>query len=455
LLKNAPSFIKIIFSSIITISFGFLIFKCESRSGLLGALLGLSIFIFRKETRSFVLASIIILFTYLIWNPAGTLHYFEIDWSKPAELLGRLVIWKTALISILDKPILGFGLGNFERAYFLNQQPTHEILRFEKFTQFAHNDYLQLAVEGGIPLLLIFLWGIIRLIIKVSRQKEISLIQCWALSTVILFGTISLFNFSAYLPTNGLILSGCLGLLFQKGLKDESQQNWSINLNFLKAISISMGLIVFGFGLSNWQLKKGNLRLAVGIMPANSEAWLAKAQKEAQESAPLETLPEVLRDLDKSILWNSENPWIWLAKGSLLKTLTPTPVNEIYYCLDKSISLAPNHAPFWILKGLFLAKQNNFLAAEKYFKIAADLEPRAPIPFYYLGLVSFSLNKWEEGRTSLNKAAELKRIYGEKISQSHYAKFLFNVTEEQISSIKNMSKSNKRDFERVINNEYR
>jgi tetratricopeptide (TPR) repeat protein len=61
-------------------------------------------------------------------------------------------IWKTSLIAIGDYPVTGYGLGNFEMAYQRHAFAVEgEAVRFGHTTEFAHNEYLQAAVEAGLP----------------------------------------------------------------------------------------------------------------------------------------------------------------------------------------------------------------------------------------------------------------------------------------------------------------
>lgn len=63
----------------------------------------------------------------------------------------RIDIWKKSLVSIEHHPVLGIGIGNFPVVLGQNIQLT-------KAGSSAHNIYLQVAAEMGIPAALIFLW---------------------------------------------------------------------------------------------------------------------------------------------------------------------------------------------------------------------------------------------------------------------------------------------------------
>ncbi|HEY4474901.1 MAG TPA: O-antigen ligase family protein [Candidatus Paceibacterota bacterium] len=63
----------------------------------------------------------------------------------------RIAIWKSSLVSIKNHPMLGVGIGNFPVV--LNQK-----LELARAGSSAHNIYLQIASEMGIPALIFSLW---------------------------------------------------------------------------------------------------------------------------------------------------------------------------------------------------------------------------------------------------------------------------------------------------------
>lgn len=87
----------------------------------------------------------------------------------------RLGAWVSALHMIQIRPLLGFGLGSFAL-----EQQTHrfaaEISLQQRFVQptgssfiYAHDDYLQLAAEAGLPALLFLLGGVGAIVLGLAR----------------------------------------------------------------------------------------------------------------------------------------------------------------------------------------------------------------------------------------------------------------------------------------------
>lgn len=67
--------------------------------------------------------------------------------SSPSPLRYRTEIWLSSLAAIRARPIAGWGLGAFESVY-----PRYAQFDTGERVEHAHNDYLEWAVEGGVPL---------------------------------------------------------------------------------------------------------------------------------------------------------------------------------------------------------------------------------------------------------------------------------------------------------------
>jgi O-antigen ligase len=71
----------------------------------------------------------------------------RISSTLPSNLGGRLTVWSETWPMVRDFPLAGIGVGAFERGMLVYQQSTRLI-----FFNHAHNEYLQLLVEGGVLL---------------------------------------------------------------------------------------------------------------------------------------------------------------------------------------------------------------------------------------------------------------------------------------------------------------
>jgi len=77
---------------------------------------------------------------------------------------GRGLIWLTALRALAARPFTGFGPGNFGLAYdqWKFPDPLYPI-RFSHVSDYAHNDFLQIGVELGLPCMVVVCWLFVRL----------------------------------------------------------------------------------------------------------------------------------------------------------------------------------------------------------------------------------------------------------------------------------------------------
>ena len=110
--------------------------------------------------------------------------------NKTLTFSGRTFIWDAALPVIMKRPLTGCGRGN------------HIILGY--FARHAHNEYFQLLIVGGIPLLLAFV------ILLIHYGRVFSIIQRRSITVVLMvamlgclyvqFITTSRINFELYIP---------------------------------------------------------------------------------------------------------------------------------------------------------------------------------------------------------------------------------------------------------------
>jgi O-antigen ligase len=132
----------------------------------------------------------------------------------------RIAIWKDTAHLIADHKWIGSGIGAYERGLYLYKtvKPTHTL-------DFAHNDYLQIVAELGIPGALLaaglgawILWRCLAVAVwrRGSRNWELSLGLLGAIAAIALH---SLTDFNLYIPANALALAWICGLAVSPGLK--------------------------------------------------------------------------------------------------------------------------------------------------------------------------------------------------------------------------------------------
>lgn len=130
----------------------------QSQSAILGLLLGYSLYVFIKTPS---LYKKICLLIPIIAVSIITLYSVRSNFSIWDN---QLRIWPVALEKIIDRPLLGYGQENFQLIF---PEKLHYVV------DSAHNILLEIALAGGIPLLIIFTLLIITSLLKHPWQVRI------------------------------------------------------------------------------------------------------------------------------------------------------------------------------------------------------------------------------------------------------------------------------------------
>lgn len=132
-------------------------------------------------------------------------------WSKVDDpyAFDRTLIWRGAVSGLLERPVVGWGPGRFESLYRAHAQPLEtDPVRFERSTLFAHNDFLQAGATLGIPAVIFWFFGVgLFFALRPSGPWGRGTAAAVAAQSVV-----ALFNFPLFLPINGLMMGGLLGL---------------------------------------------------------------------------------------------------------------------------------------------------------------------------------------------------------------------------------------------------
>ncbi|MBI2063020.1 MAG: O-antigen ligase family protein [Candidatus Yanofskybacteria bacterium] len=97
----------------------------------------------------------------------------------------RIEIWKDSIRSIIKHPLLGVGIGNFPAV-------VGEDLARAKAGSSAHNLYLHIAAETGLPALILALW-FLWLLLKKSHRNFLTSVTSYQLPIIIYFASLLIF----------------------------------------------------------------------------------------------------------------------------------------------------------------------------------------------------------------------------------------------------------------------
>ncbi|MDD4202711.1 MAG: O-antigen ligase family protein [Candidatus Omnitrophica bacterium] len=122
------------------------LFYASSRGAFLGVLLAL-VFMFGFTKKKLFLIPMFILSFLVLMSSSDLKTRVAGSFSDNSTInKDRIDLWKEALVVIEDNPLFGVGVGNY--------------MKVTTSLMYAHNSYLQLAAENGIPCMLVFVFSI-------------------------------------------------------------------------------------------------------------------------------------------------------------------------------------------------------------------------------------------------------------------------------------------------------
>lgn len=141
----------------------------------------------RRVVSIVLIAALAYLCSVLVLNANIADRSFQLN--QDTSTSARLLLWQSTIKMMMAHPIIGSGWGTFASYYPAYPLPQE----YSTAGYFAHNDYLQLAMEGGIPALLLqicLLSGVlIQLKRSLMREADATVFE----SVTLLLGVLALF----------------------------------------------------------------------------------------------------------------------------------------------------------------------------------------------------------------------------------------------------------------------
>ena len=337
--------------------FSFFINLSASRAGIISIILVLIFYLFlkyvknlslnRKMLISFMTMSIIILFSVFLFT------------LKKDSAKGRLLIWKSTVEMISDKPILGVGADYFKKDYmlyqsnFLKNNPNSKLSSLADNVIHPFNEFLLLTAEYG----LISLIALILIILIVSRHNKNNLsVYYLSLLSILLF---SLFSYPFRYPVVWVLLAYNLSQLSHQIPVISLVKNIYQPAKLL-IISISVISLYFSFKDIDFEYK-----------------WSELTKKSNSGNNETELLIEYHNLYNK---WNG-NPLFLYNYGAELNYRKK--YNESVFVLKQCEKFYNDYDVQMIIADNYL--NIGFLdKAEKRYMLASDMIPNRFIPLYQL-----------------------------------------------------------------------
>jgi putative inorganic carbon (HCO3(-)) transporter len=171
---------------------------------------------FHGRTSSLLATMFIVLSIGLaLWIGPGTIvsRFQSVEDEYSLNGPSRVSIWRDAVTLIQHHPWLGTGLGTFPIAYTRGQTTFHT-----QFVNHAHNDYLELTADLGIPAALLLFPSVFLILARAVRAflfsegdfERVAALGCVGSIVAILLHSFA--DFNLYIPANALFFSVILGL---------------------------------------------------------------------------------------------------------------------------------------------------------------------------------------------------------------------------------------------------
>jgi O-antigen ligase len=144
-----------------------------SRSGLLGAATGLLVMLglgrrrMSKASAAWILGAVVASIAAATAYANVSAIAGRLGEAMSTQLGGRVLVWRETWPMVRDFPATGIGVGAFERGMSLYQQSTRLL-----FFNHAHNEYLQILVEGGLLLAIPVAVGIAAVILEAGVRLK-------------------------------------------------------------------------------------------------------------------------------------------------------------------------------------------------------------------------------------------------------------------------------------------
>ncbi len=354
----------------------------------------------------------------------------------------RLYIWQSAWDIIMNRPWFGWGMGNFGLAFPRFNLPSFDtVLRYGKVTRFAHNEFLQVAAELGLPAMF-FYSAIIGYIVKTGRElirtKNITWIKAAALASLAGIIVHSLFDFNLHLPaiTYVAVILGT-SLLLETGLAHDRSYalsapakkgtSWALIVIMITTLSFLAGHIFQGQAEKR-EAKKEPLPAVIRayqqaqlVDPLNSDhheklARLYTGQYQRDKNILSGEL--AVSEYNRASRLNPEKYALYEDLFYLYYALgSPLPNMEQNYV--RVMARNPHLVKPTLILAIFHLERRNYLRTIALLSEVIDKEPNYLAAYYYLAVCYESLGDRQSARLKYEIIVQKLAQHLERLTQNN------------------------------------
>ncbi len=209
----------------------------------------------------------------------------------------RYQYWENSLYIIRETFPFGTGFGSFERVY-RAVEPLGQVSPLG--INHVHNDYLELILEGGLPVAILLLLGLVALILALTsgwktgndRQERATLVAAGAaIGLILLF---SLVDYPLRMAGIAGVFGASLGLIAAIGrptpVSDAGTMTVRIPRTWIVAgAAVLIGIVASGDALGRFLVLHKEAAAATTVAPWSGAAWSALADNEQLAGRPVDS----------------------------------------------------------------------------------------------------------------------------------------------------------------------
>lgn len=384
--NNYEKVIFIFLTGILILSF-VLSFSRSAFIVLVVQMLVASVFFWKRDRKislsiiSLLGLSAITAFVFLFYKGFGAPAYGSFISNASVSFAGRLSLWKTALRMISDQPFTGIGAGTFRGAFM-----KYQVDGF--YSIHAHNSYLEVFAETGVPGFLALFSASIYILIKCCVKNKSTDISKFIGYGVLGLFFHNLFDSSIYVNLVAYSMASLLGLGFSQ-LNTPVLRHRSFPRNAFIGGFILVFMLTSFINIGYYLYKIGQTRIF------NSEESGIQYLKMATIFNPVEAtyhsqLAKAYSFSFRIVTQDKIQRIVETRRASFLE-----PLNPVYYA-----DLA-----------FFYEEEKQDELAIFFLKKAIEAAPLQPAYYYQLGRVQLGSAMFKEAKDTLVKGVSLAPYY--------------------------------------------
>jgi len=376
------------------------IYFTKSRGAAISATIGfllLSILILRRNDTllrwALLIGSAFVLITTIFLTVRSTTGV------KSESIAYRLLTWKIAVAMIADNPFQGVGTGNFHYRYLDYQRDFFKkgdniryapLVNQEK-PRHLHNEYLETAVETGIPglaafllIFIVFLWRLVKMSLK-SQNPLFIIIFCSALVFWLEMGV----GVSLHVPPSGILFWLMMGMAASSIGHDKT---WVLSL---KPPRVKWEIAAASFILIALLLYNSYRQFDAGMFLAEGKKLMAEQK-----------ITDAISEFNKALRLDPGRGELYFQRGAALLMLGDykRAITDFYHA--KRSSADPN-LQYDLAVALFQAKQ--YGSAIEELQKMADMIPAHPLPKTTMRLFLHEMRREQETKRKIYEEKKLRR----------------------------------------------